>query len=110
MLLAVALEVIGFDRKWLDPPARLRTHMLMALVAALSAVIAPKLHGDAVRGAPRVPNLIRVIEAVTAGGVSYSGAIFRSGRDVKGLTTGPGRGCGPPAQSGHAVRAMASSP
>ncbi|HET6321905.1 MAG TPA: MgtC/SapB family protein [Hyphomicrobium sp.] len=47
-------------------------------------------HGDAVRGAPRAPNLIRVIEAVTAGGVSYSGAIFRSGRDVKGLTTGAG--------------------
>jgi len=92
MLLAVALGgIIGFDREWLDRPAGLRTHMLTALAAALFTVIALELHADVAREGGGRSDPIRVIEAVTAG-VAFlaAGAIFRSGRDVKGLTTGAG--------------------
>ncbi len=91
MLLAVALGgIIGFDREWLDRPAGLRTHMLTALAAALFTLITLELHADVVHQGGRT-DPIRVIEAVTAG-VAFlaAGAIFRSGRDVKGLTTGAG--------------------
>jgi len=92
MLLAVGLgAVIGFDREWLDRPAGLRTHMLTALAAALFTVITLELHADVMRQGGGRTDPIRVIEAVTAG-VAFlaAGAIFRSGRDVKGLTTGAG--------------------
>lgn len=69
MLLAVALgAVIGFDRKWLDRPAGLRTYMLTALAAALFAVITLELHGDAVPEGVARTAPIRVIEAVTVAG------------------------------------------
>lgn len=93
LLLAVTLgAVIGFEREQLARPAGLRTHMLVALAAALFTIITAEIHADVTRqaGAPST-DPIRIIEAVTAG-VAFlaAGAIFRSRGDVQGLTTGAG--------------------
>lgn len=83
--------MIGIERELSNHAAGLRTHMLTALAAALFTVMTFEIYhemialgGDAARLDP-----IRVIEAVTAG-VAFlaAGAIIRSGRAVKGLTTG----------------------
>ncbi len=93
LLLAVVLgAVIGFEREQLARPAGLRTHMLVALAAALFTVITMEIHaGVALEGGSKGTDPIRIVEAVTAG-VAFlaAGAIFRSQGDVKGLTTGAG--------------------
>lgn len=91
LVLAIAFgAIIGVDRELRDHSAGLRTHMLTALAAALFTVVTLELlhtldHGDKATSA----DPLRVIEAVTAG-VAFlaAGAIIRSGRQVRGLTTG----------------------
>lgn len=90
VLAALFGMIIGIDREARDRPAGLRTHMLVALGAAVFAVVsiemtmAPMTDRDSVRVDP-----LRVLEA-TAAGVAFLGAgtIFRSGGSVKGITTG----------------------
>jgi|JI10StandDraft_1071094.scaffolds.fasta_scaffold84317_2 putative Mg2+ transporter-C (MgtC) family protein len=88
----VAGACIGLDREWRQKPAGLRTHMLIALAAAVFTLIASELHLDAARANPSgSADPVRIIEAVTAG-VAFlgAGAIFRSGGTVQGMTTGAG--------------------
>lgn len=95
---------LGLDRELRNKPAGLRTHMLVSLAAASFTVLILDLFGTIVGELPNA-NLdpLRVFEAVIAG-VAFlgAGAIFRAGRDVRGMTTGAsiwlagaiGLGCG----------------
>jgi len=82
--------ILGYEREITDQTAGLRTHMMIALAAAIFTLITFEIVqsvDDANRADP-----IRIIEAVTAG-VAFlaAGAIIQSGpKTVKGLTTGAG--------------------
>jgi len=93
LVLACGLgAVIGWERERRDRPAGLRTHMLTALAAAMFTIITFEIHARIVASGDNTnADPIRVIEAVTAG-VAFlaAGAIFRSGGNVHGLTTGAG--------------------
>lgn len=93
LLIAALLgAVIGIEREWRDHPAGLRTHMLVALAAALFTVLTGEiiassmLTTDSAQADP-----VRIIEAVTSG-VAFlaAGAIIQSRGGVRGLTTGAG--------------------
>ncbi len=81
---------IGMDREFRSRPAGLRTHMLVALAAAVFTIITFELFHE-VRAMTGSVNAdpIRIIEAVTAG-VAFlaAGTIVRSKGNVHGLTTG----------------------
>jgi putative Mg2+ transporter-C (MgtC) family protein len=89
LLLAAALGgVLGYEREHQGKAAGLRTHMLVAMGAALF-VLVPQQAGMA------VPDLSRVIQGVVAGiGFLGAGAIIKNHRDtegdVQGLTTAAG--------------------
>ncbi|MBZ0124609.1 MAG: MgtC/SapB family protein [Roseovarius sp.] len=82
--------IVGFERERARKPAGLRTHMLVALAAALFIIVSQQLSAlpfgepDALRVDP-----LRLIEAVTAG-VAFlaAGVIFTSGGKVMNVTTG----------------------
>ena len=84
--------VIGLERELAARPAGLRTHMMIALAAALLTIVTfemlalPAMSAHAAKSDP-----LRLIEAVTAG-VAFlaAGTIFTSKGEVKGLTTGAG--------------------
>lgn len=84
--------LIGLEREVHDKAAGLRTHMLIAVAACLFSLIALELIvlQATAPGDPR-PDILRLIEAVTAG-VAFlaAGSIIVSGGHVKGLTTGAG--------------------
>jgi putative Mg2+ transporter-C (MgtC) family protein len=93
LLIAAALgAMIGFEREWNTAEAGLRTHILVAMAATLFTILAFEIFHtiDAAGGEPRA-DPIRAVEAVTAG-IAFlgAGAIFRSGHNVQGLTTGAG--------------------
>lgn len=82
--------VVGIDREMRNKPAGLRTHILVALAAALFTVITFELHAEvASQRGMASSDPIRIIEAVTAG-VAFlaAGAIIRGRGNVLGLTTG----------------------
>ena len=89
LLLAAALGgVLGYEREHQGKAASLRTHMLVAMGAALF-VLVPQQAGMA------VPDLSRVIQGIVAGiGFLGAGAIIKnhhgSEGDVQGLTTAAG--------------------
>ena len=91
MFLAVLLGgVLGFEREYRNRPAGLRTHMLVALAASTFMIIALEVFYKTQDLAGHAPiDLLRVIEAVTAG-VAFlaAGTIITSGTRVAGLTTG----------------------
>lgn len=82
--------LVGLERELHSKPAGLRTHMLVALAAALFIVTGQELarlsfgDGDDIQVDP-----LRLIESVTAG-VAFlaAGFIFTSEGKVKNLTTG----------------------
>jgi uncharacterized membrane protein YhiD involved in acid resistance len=84
--------VLGFEREIAERPAGLRTHMMIALAAAVFAVIAleiiamPAFSDDQIRTDP-----LRLVEAITAG-VAFlaAGSILMRRGKVQGLTTGAG--------------------
>lgn len=81
LLMAAAFGgLIGFERQWRGKPAGLRTHMLVALGAALFVV-------SQVDGTPDSGS--RVIQGIAAGiGFLGAGAILKDQQhSVKGLTT-----------------------
>jgi putative Mg2+ transporter-C (MgtC) family protein len=85
--------LIGFEREVNTAEAGLRTHILVAVAAALFTILAFEIfHTIEVAGgqSPQA-DPIRAVEAVTAG-IAFlgAGAIFRSGANVQGLTTGAG--------------------
>lgn len=93
MIIAGALGgLIGFEREVHHRAAGLRTHILVAVAAALFTVLALEIFGVVhARDENPTADLLRVIEAVTTG-VAFLGAgtIFMSNGNVRGLTTGAG--------------------
>lgn len=92
LIAAVLGAMIGFEREWNTAEAGLRTHILVAVAAALFTILAFEIFhtiDPATSGSQADP--IRAVEAVTAG-IAFlgAGAIFRSGGGVQGLTTGAG--------------------
>ena len=86
--------IIGFEREVNTAEAGLRTHILVALAAALFTILAFEIYHIVDRaGGPDGSRAdpIRAVEAVTAG-IAFlgAGAIFRTGGSVQGLTTGAG--------------------
>jgi putative Mg2+ transporter-C (MgtC) family protein len=92
ILATVFGALVGFERELRDRPAGLRTHMLIALAAAMFTILAFEIF-YALRAHDGVANMdpLRVIEAVTAG-VAFlaAGTILQSRGRIKGLTTGAG--------------------
>lgn len=82
--------VIGWEREVNARAAGLRTHMLIALAAAVFAIVAMEL--TYFEGAPATQlrtDPLRLIEAVTSG-VAFlaAGSIITSSGSVRGITTG----------------------
>lgn len=91
LVLAVIFgAAIGIDREFRQKAAGLRTHILVALAAAIFTVITFEIFFEMneLMDEPR-SDAIRIIEAVTAG-VAFlaAGTIIQSGGAVQGLTTG----------------------
>lgn len=84
--------LIGLERGHQSGTAGLRTHILIAVAAALFTILSFEIY-DAVsaEGGGQNPDPIRAIEAVTAG-IAFlgAGAIFQQRGSVQGLTTGAG--------------------
>src|SRR3546814_6373014 len=81
---------IGIDREFRQKAAGLRTHILVALAAAMFTVIAFEIFFEVQEITDNSrSDVIRVIEAVTAG-VAFlaAGTIIQSRGSVQGLTTG----------------------
>nr|WP_314258195.1 MgtC/SapB family protein [uncultured Devosia sp.] len=93
LIAAVLGAMIGFEREFNTAEAGLRTHILVAVAAALFTILAFEIFHTLEPGGPNGPQAdpIRAVEAVTAG-IAFlgAGAIFRSGTNVQGLTTGAG--------------------
>lgn len=85
--------IIGIERGRHTAEAGLRTHILIALAAALFTVLAFEIYHtlDPEMSGGQRADPIRAVEAVTAG-IAFlgAGAIFRRGAGVHGLTTGAG--------------------
>ena len=91
LIAAVLGGVIGWERGAEAGTAGLRTHILIALAAALFTTLAFEIYHEALEGGSNNPDPIRAIEAVTAG-IAFlgAGAIFQQRGSVQGLTTGAG--------------------
>lgn len=92
LLLAALLgAMIGFEREGNNGSAGLRTHILIAVAACLFTLLAFENYAMALAGGSNNTDPIRAVEATTAG-IAFlgAGAIFRSGGNVRGLTTGAG--------------------
>ena len=83
--------VIGYEREAHNVAAGLRTHILIALAAALFTTLAFEIFYAAREGGSQNPDPIRAVEAVTAG-IAFlgAGAIFQQRGSVQGITTGAG--------------------
>ncbi|BBE72843.1 MgtC/SapB family protein [Oharaeibacter diazotrophicus] len=81
--------VIGFDRELKGHAAGLRTHALVALAAAATAILALELHAELLRLHPNTnADPLRILEGLVAAvGFLGGGIIMRSGGRVRGLTT-----------------------
>lgn len=91
LFLALVLgAMIGWEREVKSRAAGLRTHMLIAMAAAMFTIVAMELtlFPGTTEATLRIDPL-RLIEAVTAG-VAFlaAGSIITSGANVRGLTTG----------------------
>ncbi len=90
LLIALACGgLIGYEREVHEKPAGLRTHMLVALGAAMFAMIAMRL--EARSEISRGMDPLRVLAAVIVGiGFIGAGAILHERGSVHGLTTAAG--------------------
>ena len=82
--------IIGFERKAKNRPAGLKTHIMVALAAAVFSIISIEaIHTAALASDSFKPDPLRVIEAVTAG-VAFlaAGTIVLSRSEIHGITTG----------------------
>lgn len=82
--------IIGFEREAKNRPAGLKTHIMVALAAAVFSVISIEaMHTPALASDNFKPDPLRVIEAVTAG-VAFlaAGTIVLSRGEIQGITTG----------------------
>lgn len=81
--------VLGFDRERRGYAAGLRTHMLVALASAATAVLALDLHTELVTRHPHTnADPLRIVEGLVAAvGFLGGGIIIRAGGQIRGLTT-----------------------
>lgn len=82
--------IIGFEREAKNRPAGLKTHILVALAAAVFAIISVEsIHTAGMDSDKFRPDPLRVVEAVTAG-VAFlaAGTIVLSRGEIQGITTG----------------------
>jgi putative Mg2+ transporter-C (MgtC) family protein len=82
--------IIGFEREAKNRPAGLKTHIMVALAAAVFSIISIEaIHMTALASDNFKPDPLRVIEAVTAG-VAFlaAGTIVLSRGEIHGITTG----------------------
>jgi putative Mg2+ transporter-C (MgtC) family protein len=82
--------IIGFEREAKNRPAGLKTHIMVALAAAVFAIISVEaIHTAGMDSENFKPDPLRVVEAVTAG-VAFlaAGTIVLSRGEVHGITTG----------------------
>lgn len=88
---ALCGAIIGFEREVRTAEAGLRTHILIAVAAALFTILTFEIFHTIGGSTDSRADPIRAVEAVTAG-IAFlgAGAIFRSGGSVQGLTTGAG--------------------
>ena len=90
LLLAIlAGAILGWEREWMQKPAGLRTHMMVALGAAAFVLAALEFSKESgLEGSPVQLDPIRVIHGVI-GGVGFlgAGAIIESRGAVRGITT-----------------------
>jgi putative Mg2+ transporter-C (MgtC) family protein len=92
LIAGVLGAMIGFEREMNTAEAGLRTHILIAIAAALFTILAFEIfHTIQIGGEGPPADPIRAVEAVTAG-IAFlgAGAIFKSGGTVQGITTGAG--------------------
>lgn len=91
VIAALCGAVIGFEREVRTAEAGLRTHILIALAAALFTILTFEIFHTIGGSTESRADPIRAVEAVTAG-IAFlgAGAIFRAGGGVQGLTTGAG--------------------
>lgn len=90
VLAAVLGGGIGFDREIRHKPAGVRTHMLVAVGAALFYATSVLILGEAT-GTGFAGDVLRVPAAIVTGvGFLGAGAILRAGERVTGLTTAAG--------------------
>lgn len=83
---------IGIEREHANRSAGLRTHMIVALAAAVFTILAFQIYAEVQTVEDNVTSdPLRLLEAITAG-VAFlaAGAIFRHGDGVSGITTGGG--------------------
>ena len=83
--------IIGWERGNASGTAGLRTHILIALAAALFTTLTFEIFHEAMAHGSEALDPIRAVEAVTAG-IAFlgAGAIFQQRGSVQGLTTGAG--------------------
>lgn len=83
--------IIGWERGSQSGTAGLRTHILIALAAALFTTLTFEIFHQARELGSEALDPIRAVEAVTAG-IAFlgAGAIFQQRGSVQGLTTGAG--------------------
>lgn len=115
LMVASALgAAIGFERGAKTGVAGLRTHILIALAAALFTTLTFEIYHATLEHSTQGADPIRAVEAVTAG-IAFlgAGAIFQQRGNVQGLTTGAGMwlagAVGLSAALGHYVIAAAAA-
>ncbi|NBC34549.1 MAG: MgtC/SapB family protein [Alphaproteobacteria bacterium] len=81
--------LLGLDRELRGKSAGMRTHMLVALGAALTALVSLALYEDLLAANPDTrADPLRIIEGVIGGiGFLGAGAIIRGGGNVRGMTS-----------------------
>jgi len=91
LIAAVLGGMIGFEREMSHGAAGLRTHILIAVAAALFTTMAFEIFYLSDVASEGRTDPIRAVEAVTAG-IAFlgAGAIFQQRGNVQGLTTGAG--------------------
>ncbi len=90
LLLAVVLGgVVGWQREWTGKEAGLRTHMLVALGAAMFTLAALIVTADP--GERTAADTTRVVQGIAAGiGFLGAGQLLQSRGEVRGITTAAG--------------------
>jgi putative Mg2+ transporter-C (MgtC) family protein len=86
----VAGGLLGLEREWRRKPAGLRTHIMVALGAAVFTVVSLELYERIVLDSPEVARVdpLRLIEGVIGGiGFLGAGSILQARGSIHGLTT-----------------------
>lgn len=81
--------LLGLDRELRGKSAGMRTHMLIGLGAALTALVSLGLYEDLLAANPDTrADPLRIIEGII-GGIAFlgAGAIIRGGENVRGMTS-----------------------